>query len=434
MPVQLASDLTNTLRELREKNSAIWLGSEQEQQVKTPAELGARLVRVAEKNRSIRFVIALDEMESLVPLVASAPQQVRLFLGSLRRAAQATTNIAVLLTGVTTRCFDQSMLAEGVENPLFGFVEEFFLRPFTIEETSNLLRKLGRGMVLAWDEEALKLLQDTAGGFPFLVRDLASAVRRTAIGDGPVLLGVEPLTISRSIVEATLPMWTETACKLWVEIVRTLETHHPLHAEMIRAGSEAELSEWLQVGAEAQVAAKSLEALGLLARVAGSWVRSPTLISLQSLGTPESIDPEVVRSSQLQRAGDAERVKLLAASSEGPTLEFKESLRFNTITRSIDKKLELPTVKTVAAFLNCRGGTLLIGVHDDGTVLGIGGDLSLFSKSLDKFQLFVQTLLAKNLGAGITSRFVHVGLSDGRRISRLRDCCQARDRTGVVFA
>ena len=126
MPAQVAGDLTNTLRDLRESDSSIWLGSEAEQRVSTAADLGTRLVRVAEKNRSIRFVIALDEMESLVPLVSSDPQQVRLFLGSLRRAAQATSNLALLLTGVTTRFFDQSMLTEGVENPLFGFVEEFF--------------------------------------------------------------------------------------------------------------------------------------------------------------------------------------------------------------------------------------------------------------------------------------------------------------------
>lgn len=410
MPAQLASDLTNTLRDLKEADPAVWVGSEQEQRVTTPAELGARLVRVAEKNRTTRFVIALDEVESLVPLVDSAPQDVRLFLGSLRRAAQATSNLAILLTGVTTRFFDQSMLAEGVENPLFGFVEEHFLRPFTLEETTNLVRKLGRGMVLVWDDDALELLHTTTGGFPFLVRDLASAVRQTAIGESAAVVGIEPVTITRSMVESAVPAWSESASRLWTEIVRTLETHHPIHADMVRCGSDQDLSEWLRVGAEAEMAARSLEALGLLVRANGTWKRSPALVALQSLGTPAAVEAEALRVTRQQRASATDRVRELVCSPEGQKLEFKATARYNSYTGQADKKLELPIVKTVAAFLNTQGGTLLVGVHDEGVVVGIADDLKLFEHSTDKFQLFIQTLLATNLGAGITSRFVEIEL------------------------
>ncbi len=422
MPAQLASDLTNTLRNLKQSDPSVWVGSEQEHRVLNPAELGVRLVRVAEKNRMLRFVIALDEVESLVPLVESAPQDVRLFLGSLRRAAQSTTNLALLLTGVTTRYFEQSMLADGVENPLFGFVEEHFLRPFSLAETTNLVRKLGRGMVLAWDDEALQLLHTTAGGFPFLVRDLASAVRQTSLGDATAIIGIEPMTITRDMVEATVPLWSESACKLWIEIVRTLETHHPLHAELVRCADNQELSDWLRIGSEAETAAKSLEALGLLVRVDNAWTRAPALASLQTLGTPASVQADAVRQSRQQRTGDAERVRTLANSPEGPKLEFKATARFNSFTGQVDKKLELPIVKTVAAFLNSRGGTLLVGVSDDGALLGIADDLKLFESSVDRFQLFVQTLLATNLGAGITSRFVEVGLPtvDGHVVCEIR--------------
>lgn len=410
MPAQLAGDLTNVLREMKDADPSVWVGSEHEQRVTNPAELGARLVRVAEKNRTTRFVIALDEIESLVPLVATSPQDVRLFLGSLRRAAQATNNLALLLTGVTTRFFDESMLAEGVENPLFGFVEEHFLRPFSLDETTNLVRKLGRGMVLEWTDEALELLHVSSGGFPFLVRDLASAVRRTAVGGSGAVVGIEPLAITSDIVEETLPDWSEPACRLWTEIVRTLETHHPLHAEMVRCADSSELAEWLRVGAEAEAAAKSLESLGLLVHEGGTWAPSSTLSSLQKLGTPSSVEVDAVRESVRQRVGAAERVRQLSAMPEGPTLEFKTTARFNIHTRQADKALELPIVKTVAAFLNSRGGTLLIGVQDDGTVAGISNDLKLCQGSVDKFQLFLQNLLATTLGSGAVSRFVEVRL------------------------
>lgn len=408
MPAQLAADLTNTLRDLKDNDPTIWVGSEHEQRVTNPAELGARIVRVAEKNRQIRFVIALDEIESLVPLIEGDAQQVRLFLGSLRRAAQATNNVAILLTGVTTRFFDQSMLADGVENPLFGFVEEFFLRPFSPEETAILVRKLGRGMVLSWDDDALDLLQTAAGGFPFLVRDLASAVRRTALGGATPAMGTETLRVTRAMVEQTLPIWTESASTLWTEIMRTLGTHHPLMAEMARSANEEELSEWLMVGAEAQAAAKSLEALGLLLRHGDSWTRSDSLRSLQSLGSPKRVEAETVRGSQQRRSSDSERVRVLAALPESSTLEFKATARFNKVTGQADKKLELPILKTVAGFLNTQGGTLLVGVDDNGVILGITDDLKLFGGKTDRYELFLRNMLVTNLAAGAVSSFVDI--------------------------
>ena len=53
-----------------------------------------------------------------------------------------------------------------------------------------------------------------------------------------------------------------------------------------------------------------------------------------------------------------ERLDRLLAEGESETTEFKESL-------------DREALETVAAFANTRGGTLLIGVHDDGTVRGI---------------------------------------------------------------
>jgi len=48
----------------------------------------------------------------------------------------------------------------------------------------------------------------------------------------------------------------------------------------------------------------------------------------------------------------------LLAEGESETVEFKESL-------------DREALETVAAFANTRGGTVLVGVHDDGTVRGI---------------------------------------------------------------
>jgi len=65
----------------------------------------------------------------------------------------------------------------------------------------------------------------------------------------------------------------------------------------------------------------------------------------------------------------------LIKRGESKTLEFKASLRWNLKeNRKDDAVVTHAVLKTIAAFLNTEGGDLLIGVADDGTVLGIEHD------------------------------------------------------------
>jgi predicted HTH transcriptional regulator len=59
-----------------------------------------------------------------------------------------------------------------------------------------------------------------------------------------------------------------------------------------------------------------------------------------------------------------ERLLELLAEGEGPTVEFKSSFRYDFKASRVNKELTKAVVKTLAAFLNSRGGTLLIGIDD----------------------------------------------------------------------
>jgi membrane protein YdbS with pleckstrin-like domain len=60
---------------------------------------------------------------------------------------------------------------------------------------------------------------------------------------------------------------------------------------------------------------------------------------------------------------------------ESQYVEYKSSLMWDYRQQRINKKLYKPVMKSLAAFMNSRGGHLLIGVDDAGTVLGIEADL-----------------------------------------------------------
>lgn len=94
----------------------------------------------------------------------------------------------------------------------------------------------------------------------------------------------------------------------------------------------------------------------------------------------------------------------LIAEGEDDELEFKSSLRWDFKELATNKKLEEVVVKTVAAFANSQGGTLLIGVSDSGEILGLEGDyLSLGGANRDKFELHLRNLLSSAFGAAFVS-------------------------------
>ena len=59
---------------------------------------------------------------------------------------------------------------------------------------------------------------------------------------------------------------------------------------------------------------------------------------------------------------------------ESEAVEFKSTLRTNLHTGQRDTRIELAALKTLAGFLNTDGGTLVVGVADDGVPVGIDAD------------------------------------------------------------
>ncbi|WP_205319230.1 Eco57I restriction-modification methylase domain-containing protein [Runella rosea] len=90
----------------------------------------------------------------------------------------------------------------------------------------------------------------------------------------------------------------------------------------------------------------------------------------------------------------------LIQAGESPTVEFKSTLRIDLRTLRTEKFIEHSVLKTIAAFLNSEGGTLLIGVEDNKNILGLQPDFDSFSKpdKLDEFQKHFDNLLGKTFG------------------------------------
>jgi type I restriction enzyme R subunit len=95
----------------------------------------------------------------------------------------------------------------------------------------------------------------------------------------------------------------------------------------------------------------------------------------------------------------------LIAKEETFDVEFKSTARWNLVEERKDKRMEDAIVKAVAGFLNADGGTLLIGVADDGRVMGLASDLPLVTpKSTDGLVNWLTTHLVNALSHSAVMR------------------------------
>jgi hypothetical protein len=112
---------------------------------------------------------------------------------------------------------------------------------------------------------------------------------------------------------------------------------------------------------------------------------------------------------------------------ETATLEFKSSLRWNIHKAGFDKEIENSVLKTIVAFCNTSGGELLIGVADDGAIVGIEQD---GFPNADKFQLHLRNLLVDRIGPNLVELVEYKMVTlEGKAVCHV-SCKQSR-RTGV---
>jgi hypothetical protein len=117
-------------------------------------------------------------------------------------------------------------------------------------------------------------------------------------------------------------------------------------------------------------------------------------------------------------------LELLKRGAESTETEFKSSLRWNLREERKDRAMTDAVVKTVAAFLNTDGGTLLIGVGDDRSVVGI--EIDRFASD-DDFLLHFYQAIQNALGAAATPLVKAVIEDTGRGKICVVDCMRGSE-------
>ena len=107
-------------------------------------------------------------------------------------------------------------------------------------------------------------------------------------------------------------------------------------------------------------------------------------------------------------------------NGESEAVEFKSTLRTNLHTQNRDPRMEFTVLKTIAGFLNTTGGTLVIGVADDGSPVGIEAD---GFGSEDNMSLHLINIIKARLGV-LAPNYLNVRFDDHEEVRVMIITCR----------
>ena len=166
---------------------------------------------------------------------------------------------------------------------------------------------------------------------------------------------------------------------------------------------------------------------GLLDKVvcAGMTINESTLACLGLRPADERLTPDLNDSGAIvfRISTEEERLRALIRKGESLRLEFKASLRWDLERKQNNREVGIKVVEAICGLLNAEGGTLLLGVRDDGALVGLEHDQFRDSDELLRhFGNLVVEHLGPNVHAGLTCRVVEVVDGGHRRRVLCVDC------------
>lgn len=111
-------------------------------------------------------------------------------------------------------------------------------------------------------------------------------------------------------------------------------------------------------------------------------------------------------------------VEEIIDADESKELEFKSSFQWDIREGKQNKALQKQVLKTLAAFMNSDGGTLVIGVTDDKEIIGLEHDLKLVKDSIDAFENRLLNVFSSAIGApySLHCKMRFADAQDGKKV------------------
>ena len=183
----------------------------------------------AGKNRNIkRLVILIDELELILP---GANEENRIdgyieFFRILRGLAQTYQDLLSCVVVAANAAISESSYWEGRDNPVFALYNTHYLPPFPQKECAQMIRDLGKGMSVHWDEDAISAVFAETNGHPFLTRIFCSQIAQK-------FKDTRPLNVKAELVQDQIGDFIRYQGDKLNQIIELLEVHFPEEKEYL---------------------------------------------------------------------------------------------------------------------------------------------------------------------------------------------------------
>jgi len=124
-------------------------------------------------------------------------------------------------------------------------------------------------------------------------------------------------------------------------------------------------------------------------------------------------EAEILSKMELIESKYEKQWKNIISRGESQRIEFKSSLKYDITLKKANTKLQEQIMKTIAGFLNSKGGILFIGVNDNGGLLGLENDYKLLGRknNFDGLLIHLNNLLKKYFKGNIFTNLDFVSLN-----------------------
>ena len=144
-------------------------------------------------------------------------------------------------------------------------------------------------------------------------------------------------------------------------------------------------------------------------------------LSLNPKNADEIFELAINVKNAFSKISDADKIRELIRIGESQTIEFKETLNFCTRSKDFKPFIQDQAFKNIVGMLNAEGGTILIGVADNGDIKGIQRDLKKFKKRdndslLNHMSDLVGSRIGNNFITNIKYEIIHVDKVDVLKI------------------
>jgi len=128
-----------------------------------------------------RILLLFDEIENITFGKSSVSHWAKeldfvYFWQSIRSVFQSTRDVFTFcIIGTNPKCVEDPVILEK-DNPIFNLIEPNYIPGFDVNQTKDMVRRLGKLMGITFDENIYSKLCEEYGGHPFLIRQVCSAI------------------------------------------------------------------------------------------------------------------------------------------------------------------------------------------------------------------------------------------------------------------